>query len=85
MAFDVPAAEWCVDRGFRLLGNDHLSIEDYDTENHPVHKTLLGAGVAILEGLDLDGVPPRSHELSTLPILIPGSDESPVRAVLIER
>ncbi|MFP3881787.1 MAG: cyclase family protein [Actinomycetota bacterium] len=85
VAFDVSAAEWCADRGVRLLGNDYLSVEAYDTEDHAVHKILLGGGVAILEGLDLEGVSPGSYELSALPIFIPGSDGSPVRAVLIER
>lgn len=85
VAFDLSAAEWCVDRGVRLLGNDYLSVESYDTEDHQVHKTLLGAGVAILEGLDLEGVTPRSYELAAFPINVPGSDGSPVRAVLIER
>lgn len=85
VAFDLSAAEWCVDRGVRLLGNDYLSVEAYDSEHHQVHKTLLGAGVAILEGLDIDGVSPGTYELSALPINIPGSDGSPVRAVLIER
>ncbi len=85
VAFDLSAAQWCVDRSIRLLGSDYLSIETYDTEDHQVHKTLLAGGVTILEGLDLDGVAPGSYELSAFPIHIPGSDGSPVRAVLIER
>lgn len=85
VAFDLSAAEWCVDRGARLLGNDYLSVEAYESEHHQVHKTLLGSGMAILEGLDLDGVSPGGYELAALPINIPGSDGSPVRAVLIER
>lgn len=85
VAFDLSAAEWCVNRDIRLLGNDYLSVEAYGSGDHQVHKTLFGGGVAILEGLDLDGVSPGSYELSALPILIPGSDGSPVRAVLIER
>lgn len=85
VAFDLSAAEWCVERGITLLGNDYLSVEAYDTEDHRVHKTLLGGGVAILEGVDLEGVSPGSYELAAFPIHIPGSDGSPVRAVLIER
>ncbi len=84
VAFELSAAQWCVDRNIRLLGTDYLSIETYDTEDHQVHKTLLAGGVAILEGLDLEGVLPGSYELTALPINIPGSDGSPVRAVLIE-
>lgn len=84
IAFAPSAAEWCVKRGIRLLGNDYLSVEAFDTEDYQVHKTLLGEGVVILEGVDLDGVAPGSYELSAFPINIPGSDGSPVRAVLIE-
>lgn len=85
VAYDLSAAEWCVDRGIRLIGNDYLSIEPFGADEHLVHKTFLGAGVAVLEGLDLDGVSPGSYELAALPILVPGSDGAPVRAVLIER
>lgn len=84
VAFDVTAARWCLDRGIQLVGNDYLSIETFETEEHQVHKMLLGAGVAVLEGLDLDGVSPGVYELSALPILVPGSDGAPVRAVLME-
>lgn len=85
VAYDLTAAEWCVERGVRLLGNDYLSIETFEAESHPVHKTLLGAGVALLEGVDLVGVSPGSYEVVALPILVPGSDGAPARAVLIER
>lgn len=84
VAYDLSAAEWCVDRGIRLLGIDYLSIEAYESDDHPVHKALLGAGVAVLEGVDLFGVSPGAYHLVALPILIPGSDGAPVRAVLIE-
>lgn len=85
VAFDPSAADWCLDRGLVLLGNDYLSVEPYQSDDHRVHKMLLGAGIAILEGLDLHQVSPGSYELSAFPINVPGSDGSPVRAVLIER
>ena len=84
VAFDHSAAVWCLDHGVRLLGNDYLSVEAYESEGFPVHKTLLTAGVALLEGTDLEGVTPGSYDLVALPILIPGSDGAPVRAVLIK-
>lgn len=85
VAYDLSAAEWCLERGIRLVGNDYLSIETFEADGHPVHKTLLGAGVAVLEGVDLAGVEPGEYDLVALPILIPGSDGAPVRAVLIDR
>lgn len=84
VAFASSAADWCLERGIKLLGNDYLSVETYDNDDFPVHKALLAAGVALLEGLDLAGVDPGSYDLVSLPILIPGSDGAPVRAVLLE-
>jgi arylformamidase len=40
--------------------------------------------VAILENLDLRGVPAGDYELIALPLRIVGSDSSPVRAILRE-
>lgn len=85
VAFAPSAANWCLDRGVQLLGNDYLSVEAFDNDGFPVHKALLAAGVALLEGVDLEGMAPGPYELVALPILVPGSDGAPVRAVLIER
>jgi arylformamidase len=84
IAFDSSAAQWCVDRGVRLLGIDYLSIEPFGSGriDHPVHKILLGAGIAILEGLDLEGIDTGSYLLAALPLLIPGGDGAPARVVL---
>lgn len=86
VAFDAPAATWCVDHGMVLVGIDYLSVEPFDADarDFPVHRTLLGAGVVVLESLDLAGVPPGSYDLVVLPLLIPGSDGAPARAVLLE-
>jgi arylformamidase len=83
VAFAHSAAAWCLERGVRLLGNDYLSVEAFESDGFPVHKTLLAAGIALLEGIDLEGVAPGLYELIALPILIPGSDGAPARAVLI--
>jgi arylformamidase len=86
IAFDSSAAQWCVDRGVRLLGIDYLSIEPFGSGriDHPVHKILLGAGIAILEGLDFEGIATGSYVLAALPLLIPGGDGAPARVVLID-
>ncbi|HEX6255468.1 MAG TPA: cyclase family protein [Euzebyales bacterium] len=84
VALDAGAARWCIDRGIRLVGIDYLSVEpfDADTRDYPVHKALLGAGVVVLESLDLADVVAGPYELTVLPLLIPGSDGSPARALL---
>lgn len=84
VGFERSAADWCLHRGLRLLGNDYLSVEAFDNDGFPVHKTLLAAGIALLEGIDLEDVAPGTYQLVALPILIPGSDGAPARAVLIE-
>jgi arylformamidase len=78
------AAELLVAKGIKLVGVDYLSIEQFKSGHHKSHKTLLGAGVVIVEGLSLSAVPPGKYELTCLPLLIPGLDGAPARAVLRE-
>lgn len=75
-------AGWLVERGVRLVGADTLSIEP-ETEEYPVHRILLGAGVVIVEGLDLTAAAPGPYELVCLPLRITGGDGAPARAVLL--
>jgi len=82
VAMSVDAARFCVERGLRLVGIDYLSIEGFGVTGHPVHTTLLGAGVVILEGLDLGRVTPGVYELICLPLRLAGADGAPCRAVL---
>ena len=86
VAFDASAATWCVEHGLVLVGIDYLSVEpfDADTCDFPVHRTLLGAGVVVLESLDLADVSAGPYDLVVLPLLIPGSDGAPARAVPLE-
>jgi arylformamidase len=82
VALDASGASWLVERGFKLVGIDYLSIETFEGGEYPVHHTLLGGGVQILEGVRLDHVEPGEYELIALPLPIAGGDGSPVRAVL---
>jgi arylformamidase len=75
------AAEALVEHGVRLVGLDYLSVAP-QSDPAPTHVELLGAGVVILEGLDLRAVAPGEYELVCLPLLIPGCDGSPARALL---
>ena len=76
-------ARWLIDRGVRLVGIDYLSISTY-TDLVPPHQTLLGAGVIIVEGLNLHGIDPGLYRLVCLPIKVMGGDGAPARAILIE-
>jgi arylformamidase len=80
---EPEAAQWLADRGIRLVGVDYLSVESYAAAEPLTHRTLLGAGVVIVEGLDLREVPPGDYVLTCLPLKLAGADGAPARAVLI--
>jgi arylformamidase len=69
-------------RGVRLIGIDTPSIDLFRAEDLPSHRKCIERGIAILEGLVLDGVPEGIYELIALPLKLMGFDGSPVRAVL---
>jgi arylformamidase len=75
-------AQYLVERGVRLVGVDYLSVEVYKTPGAPAHHTLLGAGVVIVEGLNLRDVAPGVYEMICLPLSIVGCDGAPARVVL---
>jgi arylformamidase len=84
-ALTDDAARLLVERGVRLLGTDAPSPDPLDSHHLPVHRILLGAGVAIVENLVLDDVTPGEYEMIALPLRLAEADASPVRAVLVER
>lgn len=81
-AISADGAEYLVDRGVKLVGVDYLSIAPF-TEPVDTHKTLLKAGVVIVEGLDLSEVSQGRYAFYCLPLKILGSDGSPARAILV--
>lgn len=83
VALSQDAAQFLVDRHVQLVGIDYLSIAPYH-ESTPTHKTLLGAGVVVLEGIDLSGVKPGEYILYCLPLKLNGVDGAPARAILVE-
>ncbi len=85
IAFFEPATIRRLGRkGAVLVGTDAPSVDPLDSEALPAHHALREAGIANLEGLCFDGVPPGSYHLMAFPLKIPGADASPVRAVLRE-
>ena len=81
VAITEEGARALVERGLRLVGIDYLSVAPYD-DPAPTHVALLGAGVAVVESLDLRRAPPGRYHLTCLPALLVGSDGAPARAVL---
>lgn len=81
---ESEAAEWLVERGIQLVGIDWLSVDPFDTADFPAHRSILGSGGVVVEGLDLSDVPPGTYTLACMPLKIAGGDGSPSRAVLID-
>jgi arylformamidase len=76
-------AEYLVSLGVKLVGVDYLSVEQFHSGHHKTHRTLLERAIIIVEGLMMNDVPPGNYELCCLPILFPGLDGAPARAVLV--
>lgn len=80
---EEDGAAYLRDKGIILLGMDAMSIER-DKPDHPTHKIILGAGIGVLEDLDLKSVAQGTYHLSALPLRIKAAEATPVRAILIE-
>ena len=76
------AARFLVERGVRMVGVDYLSVGSYKHGGSYVHKTLLGGGIWIIEGLDLSRVIPGKYELICLPLRLIQGDGAPARAIV---
>jgi arylformamidase len=81
---DGDAADYLVAKGIILFGLDNITIGHFkETDNlNRTHRTLLSAGVYILEDLALAGVPAGEYELLCLPLLMWKGDAGPSRAIL---
>jgi arylformamidase len=78
----AEAAEFLGEAGVALVGVDYLSVGGYESDGTETHRALLGAGVWIVEGLDLSRTEPGDYELICLPIKLVGSDGAPTRVLL---
>jgi arylformamidase len=68
-------------RGAALVGIDSLNIDDTSTGERPVHTTLLGAGIPIVEHLcNLDQLPDSGFTFTAVPVKVKGMGTFPVRA-----
>lgn len=78
----LEAAEVFAQAGIWLLGNESQTVGPED-EPMKVHLKLLGAEVALLEGIRLNEVPEGVYFLNAAPIHLGNGDGAPCRAVLI--
>ena len=78
----ADAAEVFARSGIKLIGNEGQTVGPEEAPMQ-VHLILLRRGVALLEGIVLDGVPEGRYFLSTAPLNLGGCDGAPCRAYLI--
>jgi kynurenine formamidase len=77
----AAAAEYLVGEGVALVGIDSLNIDDIGDGARPVHSTLLGAEIPIVEHLcNLGPLPDRGFRFSAVPPKVSGFGTWPVRA-----
>ncbi len=76
------AAEYLQDRGAKLVGIDSHNIDNTTGKSRPVHTTLLGAGILIVEHLcNLNQLPENGFTFSAIPPKFKGVGTFPVRAL----
>jgi kynurenine formamidase len=70
-----------VEAGVALVGIDSFNIDCTDDGERPVHSTLLGADVPIVEHLrGLEALPDRGARFYAVPVKVKGMGTFPVRA-----
>ncbi|MBQ3018376.1 MAG: cyclase family protein [Clostridia bacterium] len=79
----LEATEAFIKAGILLLGNEPQTVGPKSSPM-AVHLALLGAGVALLEGIRLKNVAEGVYFLSSAPLNLGGGDGAPCRAVLID-
>jgi arylformamidase len=83
VALDLEAAKYLAEQRIVLVGMEYLSVESCSGSEREVHQVLLGAGIVLLEGLDLRRVEPGEYFLACAPLKLEGANGSPVRAALL--
>ncbi len=80
----ADAARYLTDQGAALVGIDSLNIDDTEDPARPVHSTLLGAEVPIVEHLcGLNQLPAEGSRFFAVPAKVAGFGTWPVRAFAV--
>lgn len=78
----ADAARYLVDQGVVTVGVDYLSIGGFNKDGVETHQIMLGAGIWVIEGLNLAEIKSGYYELICLPLKLEGADGAPCRVVL---
>ncbi|HEY7566990.1 MAG TPA: cyclase family protein [Gemmatimonadaceae bacterium] len=85
-AYIAPdAAQLLADAGVLLVAIDYISAEQFGAPAPRTHQILLGKGIPIVEGMQLDGVSAGDYDLIVLPMKVGGHEGAPARAILRKR
>jgi arylformamidase len=80
----LATADRLVGAGVSVVGIDSVNIDGTHTLERPIHRTLLGAGVPIVEHLcRLGDIGGRPFTFTALPAPVRGMGSFPVRAVAV--
>lgn len=75
------AADLVAASGIRVIGIDTPSIEEY-MGTGDVHRRILGAGIPVIEYLDLSAVSAGEFYMIALPLKIKDGDGAPARVII---
>src|SRR5438128_1397824 len=83
------AAQWLVERAPNNIGFDFFEeycarLPDFSSEDYPMHRVILGAGVVIMEGLtNLGALPRRRVDFAAPFYKIAGTEGAPARFLAV--
>lgn len=80
----ADAAKVFAQAGILLYGNESQTVGPEDAPAE-VHHIMLGAGIVLLEGINLENVREGRYFLSAAPLNLGGCDGAPCRAYLMSR
>lgn len=78
---EPDAAVELLKKGVQIVGIDYISVDKYESDDLPVHRTLLSNDILIVEGLELNNVPMGRCKLYIMPIKINDMDGLPARVI----
>jgi kynurenine formamidase len=79
---DPEAVRYLTRFKLKGIGTDAISFDPVETHDYVAHKTLLAAGMVLIENLvRLEDLPAEGFLFCCFPLKIAGGDGSPVRAV----
>ena len=81
IGLSLDAARALASARVACVGVDYLSVGGFHADGAAIHRTLLEAGVVVIEGLALGALEAGEVELVCLPLRLVGADGSPVRAL----